>query len=158
MPIIKICASIGLGVWVGGLTLWMGVVTPTVFRSLKKEEAGRFLGVLFPAVDRWASVWGLVSAGFLFLLFYGRHFEPRSLVLELPVLVMLILTLYCTFILHPQVRDLKGKLGREEFQGTAHLETVRFAFSNLHKRSVQLHLLILILGWFSLGLVPGFLE
>jgi len=158
MAAFEIAATIGLAMWVGGLSLFSGVISPAAFRSFGKPEAGRIIGTFFPAVDRWASVWGFVTLGALFFQFFGRTLEVRSLVLGVPVLVMWGLTLYCATILHPQIRELKVKMGLEQFKETAHLETIRFAFGRLHKRSVQLHFVILTLGLFCLGLVPRVLE
>lgn len=152
------CALIGLSVWVGGLILLSGVVTPAAFRSLKREEASRFLEVLFPAVDRWACVWAWITVGALAVLFWKRHFEPASLVLEIPVGIMFLLTHHLAYVLHPQIREVKRKINLPEFQGTQHQETMRFAFEGMHRNSVRLHLAILILGFFALALVPRFLR
>ena len=149
--------SIALALWVGGLSLFSLVVTPVSFRRLPKEEAGRFVGLLFPAVDRWAVVWGTIATLSLLVTFLNRHFAPRSLALEIPVGIMLLLSLHSAYILHPQIQELRRKMALPEFQGTAHLEKLRFAFSHLHRRSVQLHTVMLVLGWFSLGLLPRFL-
>ena len=158
MSAIKSCIFIGLGLWVGGLSLWMGVIAPVSFRLLGREEAGRILNALFPPVDRWLMTWAIVSAGSLFFYFLNRHFTPRSLVLELPVALMFCLNYYTAVVLHPQVRDLRRRLNLPEFQNTSHLEKIRFAFDRLHRRSVQLHAVILFLGWLTLGLVPTFLR
>ncbi|MBI3333273.1 MAG: DUF4149 domain-containing protein [Candidatus Omnitrophica bacterium] len=158
MPALKICVSVALALWVGGLSLFVGTVIPVSFRSFKKEEAGRFLEVLFPAVDRWCLVWGAAAAGALFLLFRSRHLAPASLALELPVGLMFLLTLYVARVLHPEVHELKRKINLPEFEGSAHQQTMKFAFDRLYKVSVRLHGLLLLLGWFSLGLVPSFLR
>lgn len=154
----RICAAIALALWVGGLSLFIGVVIPVSFRSFGKPEAGRFLDPLFPAVDRWCLIWAAVTAGALFALFLNRHFALRSLVLEIPVGLMFVLTLYTTLILHPEIHEVKRKLQLPELQGTAHQQSIQFAFNRLHQRSVQLHGLILTLGLFSLGLTPRFLK
>lgn len=158
MEILKSCAAIALSLWVGGLTLFVGVVTPVSFRSLSREEAGRTIGLLFPAVDRWARVWSAVAVISLSGFYLGRHFQPRSLVLEIPVAVMAMLTGYLVFILHPQVREARQMLLQPEFQGTIHLEKYRFAFNRLHRASVRVHAVILFLGWLTLALVPNFLN
>ena len=155
---VKICAWIGLALWIGGLTLFIGVVTPVAFKTFGKEEAARFVGVLFPAVDRWALIWSLVTAGSLARIFLNRHFALRSLALELPVGLMVVLTLYTSLILHPHIRELKRKIDLPEFQQTAHQQTIQFAFHRLHRCSVQIHGVILTLGLLSLGLAPRFLR
>lgn len=151
------CASVGLGLWTGGLTLFFLVVTPASFRQLPKEEAGRWVGSLLPAVDRWSVVWGTVTCGSLFWVFLNRHFEPRSLALELPVLAMFLLTLHGAYVLHPQIQDLRRKIALPEYQGTARLEKFQFGFRHLHRNSVRLQMLNLVLGWYGLGVLPRIL-
>ncbi len=150
MEILKSCAAIALSLWVGGLTLFVGVVTPILFRSLSREEAGRTVGLLFPAVDRWACVWSAVAVISLA--------ATRSLVLEMPVAVMAGLTAYLVWILNPQIAEQRQLLDKPEFQGTVHAEKFRFGFNRLHRLSVRVHAVILFLGWLALALVPNFLN
>jgi len=86
--IVRICAWVGLALWVGGLALVAGIIAPAAFKILGKQEAGRLLGMLFPILDRWALVWGAVTVVSVLLLFMNRHFALRSLTLELPVGIM----------------------------------------------------------------------
>jgi len=139
---LPIFAAISLALWVGGLGLFIC----------------RFLDAIFPGVDRWGLVWGTAAMGALILLFLNRHFALRSLVLEVPVAVMYLVTLHLTLVLHPEIYELKRKLSLPEFQGTAHRQTIQFAFNRLHRLSVQLHGIILVLGLLSLGLTPRFLR
>ena len=81
-----------------------------------------------------------------------------SLALMILVGLIFVLTLYLIVSLHPQIRELKRKLSLSEFQGTAHQQTIQFTFNRLHRRSVWMHLLILILGFLSLGFIPRFLQ
>ena len=155
---LQICAWIGLALWVGGLSLLMGVVTPVTFKALQKQEASRFLELLFPAAERWALVWGGVTVGALLALFLNRHLQLRSLMIEAPVGLMFLLNLHLAVILHPQIQELKRKINLPQYQGTSHQQTMQSAFTRLHRRSVQLHLLLLTLGLFSLGLAPRFLR
>ena len=158
MEILKSCAAIALSLWVGGLTLFVGVVTPVSFRSLGREEAGRTVGFLFPAVDRWACVWSVAAVISLAGFYWGRHFQPRSLVLEIPVAVMAALTVHLVWILNPQIAEQRQLLDQPEFQGTVHAEKFRFGFNRLHRLSVRVHAVILFLGWLALALVPSFLD
>ncbi len=158
MNILKICTVVSLAVWVGGFIFFSGVMAPVLLRRLGQEEAERILDILSAGVDRWTLVWSTVAAGMIGLHFMDRHFALRSLVLELPILGMLLLTWYRGWILHPQLRDLKRRLKLPQFQGTAHLETVRFSCKRLERRSKQSTTAIVFLGLFSLGLIPGFLT
>lgn len=149
---------LSLALWIGGLTLFVLAVIPAVFRSLPKEEAGRLVGLLFPPVERWASVWALVASAAGLILFHRRHLEFRSLVLELPLAAAALLTFYSAFVVQPEAQDIRLRMGHPEFQGTAHLEKLRFSFNRLHRLSVRLHGAILFLGWFMLCLAARFLR
>lgn len=134
----KTCFLLFLALWVGGLTFFVGV--------------GR------APVGRWSSVWALAASGTLLLLFRGRHFEPRSLVLELPVALASLLTLYSACILQPEIWEARARMRQPEFQGTTHLEKLRFSFNRLHDFSMRLYGVILFLGWFALCLAARFLR
>ncbi len=158
MLILRMGVLMGLSLWVGSLALFMGVVTPAIFKNLPKEEAGKVVGILFPAVDRWLLACAAVAVGSLFFLFLNRHFALSSLFLEIPVGLMVVLTLYTSLVLHPQIRELKRTMNLSSFQGTTHQQTIQFTFNRLHLRSVQLNTAILALGLLSLGLTPKFLK
>ena len=154
---IQAICILALALWVGGVTLFWLVVAPALRRS-GREEAGRVVSMLLPAVDRWSQVWGGVTAAALFGLFLHRHFHPRSLALELPVAIMATLTFYASHLLHPEIQDLRQRMTQPEFQGTVHLEKIRFSFNRLHRLSVRVKGLILFLGWLTLALIPSFLR
>ena len=157
MDLFRSCVVIGLGFWIGGLSLFLGIITPVSFRRFGKDGAGQYLGALFPAVDRWSMFWGGVSCLGLYGLFLHRHFQIRSLRLEFPVALIYLLSLHAGLVLHPQITDLRRRIAEPKFAGTAHLEKLRYCFSRLHRRSVQLHAVILLLGWFSILLLPWIL-
>ncbi|MBI3312534.1 MAG: DUF4149 domain-containing protein [Candidatus Omnitrophica bacterium] len=136
----------------------MLAVIPAAFRSLPREEAGRLVGLLFPPVQRWVSVWAAAACGMLFLLFYRRHLEARSLVLEIPLAIAALLTFYSAGIVQPEIQDIRRRMQQPEFQGTAHLEKLRVSFQHRHQLSVRLHGAILFLGWFTLCLAARFLN
>ena len=150
----KVFLSLALALWVGGLAFFMLVVAPVSFRTLGKEEAGRILGFLFPVLDRWGLACGAAACMALYGVFLRRHFEPRSLLLEVPVAMMFLLTLHVAVILHPQIRDIRDRVARPEYEGTARQGRLQFVFRNLHRRSVQIHMGILALGLFSVGVFP----
>ncbi len=156
--VFKALFLISLSLWIGGSAFFAAVVTPAAFRSLGKEEVGRFLAAIFPAADRWACVCGAVAVLSLYPIFLDRHLETSSLVLELPVLFGLLLTCHNTLIVHPQIRELKRKMNLPEFQGTSHYQTIQFAFGRMHRLSVRLYLGALLLGLLSLGLTPAALK
>jgi hypothetical protein len=101
------------------------------------------------ALDRWGMIWGGAACFFLSM--------SRSLFLELPVAVMFLLTLHAGVVLHPQITDLRRQIADPKYAGTARLMKLQYCFDRLHRRSDQLRGAILLLGWFSLGLMPRLL-
>ncbi len=56
------------------------------------------------------------------------------------------LLLYRRCILRPQIQEIRRKLELPEFQGTAHHQSLQFAFTNLRRRWARLRIWILLLG------------
>ena len=138
MKMSGLCASVALGFWIAGLSAayWKGKIPSS-------------------GIDRWGMIWGGLTGLFLFRFFLNRHFEPRSLLVELPVAGMVLLTLHSAWIFQPQIADLQHRVADPKYAGTVHWEKLRLCFGNLRKRSVQLHGVILALGGLSLGLMAA---
>lgn len=83
---------------------------------------------------------------------------PEILILRILVGTTLILVGYRTFVLHPELKELKRKIQLPEFHGTAHQKTIQFAVDRLQRRSVQLRWAIFTGGLLSLGLLPWLLK
>ncbi len=54
------------------------------------------------------------------------------------------MALHFLFVLRPQIRESERKLHLPEFQGTAHQQTIRFAFRKLQRSCVRVRVLALI--------------
>lgn len=158
MSVFSVGTAIALGLWVGGWAFWVMAVTPALFRGMERQEAGRVVGILFPAVDRWIQTWAAATVVLALAAFPGRHFEVRSLFLEIPIGIMACLTWYLTVVIHPKARELKRRLHDPELQGTTRSEEIRFAFNRMHRRSVRIGGLLLLAGIFALGLAPRLLP
>lgn len=61
------------------------------------------------------------------------------------------LLFYRRCILRPQIQEIRRKLDLPEFQGTAHRQSLQFAFANLRRRWVRVRVSILLLGILLLG-------
>ena len=62
------------------------------------------------------------------------------------------LCFYRSFILRPQILEIRRKLELPEFQGTAHRQSMQFTSQNLRRRWARVRVLILLLGILLLGL------
>lgn len=151
------CINIALALWIGGRALLAWAIVPACFRAFGKERAGEVLDIVFVAVARWNTVWASVACALAYLLFLGRHFEWRSLAIELPLVGMVLMEMHLDWHLLPQIRNLRHQMQQPQYQGTARLERIRFLFQRWHRQSVRLHMLILAGGLFVLAQIPRLL-
>jgi Domain of unknown function (DUF4149) len=135
---------IALTSMVGSILFFSFVVAPIVFKVLGPEAAGAFLRALFPRYYQWGAISAAValpaavSVPLCFPELRGPWVGVRALVVIAAALVML----YSGNSLTPQInaaRDL-GPSGSHRFDA-------------LHKRSVRLNALVMVMG---LGLLIAF--
>jgi hypothetical protein len=128
---------IALAAWVGSILFFSFGVAPIIFKVLGAQAGGRFVRELFPRYYAWGAVAGAValpSAVAVPLCFpemRGPGVGVRSLVIIAGVLVML----YAGNSLTPAInaaRD-EGPAGQARFDA-------------LHRRSVRLNAVVLLLG------------
>jgi Domain of unknown function (DUF4149) len=122
---------------VGSILFFSFAVAPIIFRVLGEESGGRFVRALFPRYYQWGAISGAIAlpayvAGPLcFPEYRGIAVGLQSAALLVCTLVML----YCGNSLVPQIN-------RARDDGpTGHSRFVR-----LHRRSVWLNMLVMVLG------------
>lgn len=145
MTLLNALHGVALGVWVGGMLLAAAVATPAAFKALPPEAAGKFLGEFFPRYYLFGSVCGTITLATLLLLLINRHFLPSSLVREGAVALMLALTLYAGYGLHPKIRALKTVMHAAQSPDREKVEAQN-RFVRLHRQSVQLNAVVLLTG------------
>lgn len=124
--------------WIGAAVFFSLVVLPSLFINLETARAGEVAALLFPRYFQFGTAAGLLllaSSSYM-----ARGGEPRWQVAAIVVAVMLACQLYSTFVVHPQIAELRG------------IESMKAAFDSLHKLSVRLNAVVLLGG---IGLVAG---
>ncbi len=137
------CYNLVLSLWVGGISIFTFLITPAIFRSFERDEAGKIVGTLFTGYFTYNLV---LSVSALILLMIIRSFLTGSgfkLSLIL-VICAIIINLFVTFKLHPDIRKVKQEI--HTFEGPAGDSPLRKKFGKLHALSASLNLLLLADG------------
>lgn len=135
---------IALTAWVGGILFFSFGVAPVIFKVLGAESGGKFVRALFPRYYQWGAISGAVAlpssvaVPLCFPELRGPWVGVRALVIIGSTLAML----YAGNVLTPAINA-----ARDAGPGA------RARFDGLHRRSVRLNGLVLVLG---LGLLVAF--
>lgn len=141
-----------LSLWVGGNAIFTFLVTPILFRSLGRDEAGRIVGLYFPAYFTYNFVLAAVAlAGFFLLAARGWR------VAHWACLALLVLGVasagFVRFGYYPRAQAVKARIA--SFETVPATDPLRREFSRLHGASMALNLFLLADGAALLLLLPG---
>lgn len=141
---------LALVVWVGGIIFFSFFTTPAVFTHLPKEVGSQFLSAIFPNYY----LWGYVAGGVLLLTTLAETFLAKGVpwIRLILILVMLGCTIVGGQILLPKIHQLKVQIHAMEETSPA-AKPLQTKFSNLHRFSVLLNLIVLLAGLFLVGIV-----
>lgn len=136
-----------LALWVGGVAAVTFVVTPPIFDSFPRDEAGRVVGVVFPVYFPYVTA--LVAAALVLYLLArrGPWGTPHRVAVGLLVTALLAAGAN-QFWVHPRARAVKAEI--HSFENLAPDHPLRRRFGRLHGVSMALNLLVLAEGAFLL--------
>ena len=137
------CYTLILSLWVGGISLFTFLMTPTIFRSFERDMAGKIVGTLFTDFFTYNLVLSVLALILLVILrsFLTGFGLKLSLIL---VICAIMINLFVAFKLHPDIRKVKQEMHTvEEPAGESPL---RKKFGKLHAVSASLNLLLLADG------------
>jgi uncharacterized membrane protein len=135
--------TLALSLWTGGMALFTFIVTPAIFRSYGRDQAGEIVGRLFPGYFLFCLSLSAVALLLVFLLgadLAGRPFRASLFLLVAAVIV----NAYVLFSLHPRTVAVKGAVA--SFERTAPDSPARQEFRKLHGISAVLNLGLLVDG------------
>ncbi len=148
--------TLTLAFWSGGMALFTFIVTPAIFRSFGRDQAGEIVGDLFPGYFVYLLALSALALALFFLL--GADQATRSFRASLFLLVLgVIINAYVLFSLHPRTVEVKQQVA--SFERAAPDTPARKEFRKLHAVSAALNLALLVDGIallaFSHNLVSG---
>ena len=113
MKIATFCYHLAISCWLGGMTLFTFVLTPTLFASYSRDIAGNIVGILFPGYFRFSLVCGAVAL--LCQLIRRGRFAAASLCI---IGVMLLLTAVQAYVIEPRAAALKRSIAKGQSLGS----------------------------------------
>lgn len=140
-----------LALWVGGIAMFTFVVTPAIFRSLARDEAGRVVGLLFPVYYPYNLILSLVALLAFVWLVWGA-WRPVHWVHLLGLVLAVAANAYVLFGLHSEIRAVKAEVA--SFETTSPEHPSRRRFSRLHAKSAAINLFVLVDGVVLMLLTP----
>jgi uncharacterized membrane protein len=135
--------SLILALWVGGMAIFTFIVTPVIFRSYPRDQAGEIVGRLFPGYF----LYNLVLAALVLVLFFivANDQSKRAYRISLVCAVTaLLINLFIVFKLHPDAVRIKQQV--TSFERESPDSPARKQFRRLHGVSAVLNLVLLAEG------------
>lgn len=133
--------------WVGGAALFTFILTPTLFKSFDRDQAGAIVAVLFPGYFKWGLICGVFGLACL-LFSRGRHWVASSAI----VVAMLAITSLQAYVIEPRAAAIKKEI--PSFVTTPADHPARQAFRRLHSWSAASNLGVIGGGIALLILLP----
>jgi uncharacterized membrane protein len=133
---------LSLSLWVGGMAIFTFLVTPAVFRSYGRDQAGEIVGMLFRTYFPYLLVLSILALA-LFLVLADRASTDYRVSLVL-LAAAIVVNSYVAFKLHPDAVRIKQQVA--SFEREAPDSPPRKAFRRLHALSSILNLAVLVDG------------
>ena len=148
MHVIRFIHLISLVVWVGSIIFFSFFAAPSIFKSLPRETAGDVIGVIFPKY--WMV--GYICSIVLLVTLIAIAVDAKSLpTLKVGILVvMTALTFYSGLAVGGKARTIKAEI--RSVEAVEQKEPLMKRFKVLHRRSMILNVVILLLGLFFIYL------
>ena len=135
--------TLTLSLWTGGMAMFTFIVTPAIFRSYGRDQAGEIVGRLFPGYFLSTLILSGLALVLFFLLAADQATRAYRATLILLVAALLANT-YITYKLHPDTVKVKQHVA--SFEREAPDSPLRKEFRRLHAISAVLNLLVLADG------------
>jgi uncharacterized membrane protein len=132
-----------LALWVGGMAIFTFIVTPVIFRSYPRDQAGEIVGRLFPGYF----LYNLLLAALVLILFFIVANDQSKFTYRLTlvcVVTAVLINLFIVFKLHPDAVRVKQQV--TSFERESPDSPARKQFRKLHGISAVLNLALLAEG------------
>jgi hypothetical protein len=143
MKIGSIFYSFILALWTGGIVIFTFLVTPVIFQSFGRDAAGEIVGKLFPYYFPYNLVLSVLAL-IIFLVFIGIKGKAQNKITILLLTIAILINLYVTFKLHPDIVSIKQQI--KTFETQSDESPARNQFRKMHGISAILNILLLMDG------------
>ncbi len=135
--------NIILALWVGGIALFTFLITPVIFRTYPRDQAGEIVGRLFQVYFQYNLVLAAMALVVFFIVANDRS-KPAYLLSLVCVVTALLINLFIVFKLHPDAVRIKQQV--TSFERESPDSPARKQFRRLHGISAVLNLVLLAEG------------
>lgn len=139
---VNLVLILALGIWIGSIVFFSFGVAPVLFRVLSPTDAGKVVRAVFPVYYLIGIVCGVVAVITLLVLSRQAGWSPAVLLPVGLLLVMVVINLYARQSLMPRINAARDA-------GEAQQER----FDRLHRQSVILNGIVLVLGLIVMALI-----
>ncbi len=149
--ILKSLYLYAVSLWVGALFFFTAIGAPLAFKVLKKEEAGRYTGAVFPKYFGIGYVFGVLAL----ISFYLLTRENMTLISSINIAILLLMNLL-NFINGLLIVPKAGILKAEFYRSND--RSYYDKFLKLHAISMALNGITVILGLMVIGITSLYLT
>jgi uncharacterized membrane protein len=135
--------SLILSLWVGGMAIFTFIVTPVIFRSYPRDQAGEIVGRLFPGYFLYNLVLSIIVLALFFIIANDQSKIAYRFSLVC-VMTAVLINLFIVFKLHPDAVRVKQQV--TSFERESPDSPARKQFRKLHGISAVLNLTLLAEG------------
>ena len=143
-----------LAVWIGSIVFFSFAVAPTVFKTLKPEDAAALIRRIFSKYYLIGIICAALSIVCLGLLLFDRAFSKWPAILSLLLVAGMGATdFWLRQAVMPHMNELRDRRAMFESSGKAPDEMLDREWKGLHRLSVQLNVVVLLCGMVLIFLV-----
>ncbi|MBI3398230.1 MAG: DUF4149 domain-containing protein [Deltaproteobacteria bacterium] len=142
MVLIKFIHLLSLVVWLGGMIFFSFIAAPSIFKMLPRETAGDVVGNIFPKYWMLGYICSITALATLLILSFQEKAYPWARIGLL--VLMTALVFYSGKVIGKNATEVKAQIRATEDQ--AQKESLRLKFKAIHRKSMILNAVILILG------------
>ena len=136
-----------LAVWIGSIIFFSFIVTPTIFKTLKPDDAATLIRRIFSKYYLLGIICAAVGIGSLGFMLADRSFSKWPAILSLLLLAGMGATdLWLRQGLMPHMNSLRNRRAALESSAQPPEPTLDHEWQSLHRLSVQLNLVVLLCG------------
>ena len=143
---------LAIAILVGKIVFLSFIVAPVLAQTLEADSFARAVRMLFPRYYALGMVAAAIGWATITVIGILKNFGPTDLISSTLWLSILVIENYCRTSLAPKINDLSDQLKEAEQKGIKIISTHKNR-ETLHRLSVQLNSVVLIMGLCLIGLI-----
>jgi len=142
MTLIRFLHLLSLVAWLGGMIFFSFIAAPSIFKILPRETAGDVVGDIFPKYWMIGYICSITAVATIMILSFQEKAYPWARIGLL--VLMTALVFYAGKVIGKNAMEVKVQIRATEDQ--TQKEALRFKFKAIHRNSMIMNVVILILG------------